>query len=179
VPIITVLVQDGVDDDRSALRFAEPLATVRLSGCTQIFKLTRKRPRESYRHRYEVETLEKLSIFSKAAPEAMASFQAFDEAALRDGAIPKTRSRSRGNIHLNTGCVEWANTAVAVFRPSRADESFLSITCCSEPHYTYIIATITIPRQTPSVTGRLLGSGKAGQTQAAHPFSCVESRIPL
>jgi AhpD family alkylhydroperoxidase len=38
---------------------------------------------------YDVKNLEKLSAFSKAVPKAMASFQAFDEAALADGAIPK------------------------------------------------------------------------------------------
>ena len=38
---------------------------------------------------YDITNLEKLSAFSKAVPEAMASFQAFDKAALADGAIPK------------------------------------------------------------------------------------------
>jgi AhpD family alkylhydroperoxidase len=38
---------------------------------------------------YNVANLEKLSAFGKAAPEAMASFQAFDKAALADGAISK------------------------------------------------------------------------------------------
>src|SRR4029077_1626313 len=38
---------------------------------------------------YDIKNLQKLSAFSKAVPEAMASFQAFDEAALADGAIPK------------------------------------------------------------------------------------------
>jgi AhpD family alkylhydroperoxidase len=38
---------------------------------------------------YDITNLEKLSAFSKAVPEAMASFQAFDRAALADGAIPK------------------------------------------------------------------------------------------
>jgi AhpD family alkylhydroperoxidase len=38
---------------------------------------------------YDVKNLEKLSAFNKAVPKAMASFQAFDEAALADGAIPK------------------------------------------------------------------------------------------
>ena len=38
---------------------------------------------------YDVKNLEKLSTFSKVVPKAMASFQAFDEAALADGAIPK------------------------------------------------------------------------------------------
>ena len=38
---------------------------------------------------YDVKNLEKLSTFSKVIPKAMASFQAFDEAALADGAIPK------------------------------------------------------------------------------------------
>src|ERR1700736_4501459 len=42
---------------------------------------------ESYM--YEIKNLEKLSAFSKAVPEAMASFQGFDKAALADGAIPK------------------------------------------------------------------------------------------
>jgi AhpD family alkylhydroperoxidase len=38
---------------------------------------------------YDITNLEDLSAFSKAVPEAMASFQAFDNAALADGAIPK------------------------------------------------------------------------------------------
>jgi AhpD family alkylhydroperoxidase len=38
---------------------------------------------------YDIKNLEQLSAFSKTAPEAMASFQAFDETALADGAIPK------------------------------------------------------------------------------------------
>ena len=38
---------------------------------------------------YDVKNLEKLSTFSKVVPKAMASFQAFDETALADGAIPK------------------------------------------------------------------------------------------
>src|SRR5258708_28030274 len=38
---------------------------------------------------YDVKNLEKLSTFSKVVPKAMTSFQAFDEAALADGAIPK------------------------------------------------------------------------------------------
>jgi AhpD family alkylhydroperoxidase len=38
---------------------------------------------------YDITNLEKLSAFSKAVPETMASFQAFDKAALADGAIPK------------------------------------------------------------------------------------------
>ena len=38
---------------------------------------------------YDITNLEKLSAFNKAVPEAMASFQAFDKAALADGAIPK------------------------------------------------------------------------------------------
>ena len=38
---------------------------------------------------YDVKNLEKLSTFTNAVPKAMASFQAFDEAALADGAIPK------------------------------------------------------------------------------------------
>src|ERR1700730_10349783 len=45
------------------------------------------RTQESYM--YDIKNLQKLSAFSKAVPEAMASFQAFDEAALADGAIPK------------------------------------------------------------------------------------------
>ena len=35
---------------------------------------------------YDITNLEKLSAFSKAVPEAMASFQAFDKAALNAGA---------------------------------------------------------------------------------------------
>jgi AhpD family alkylhydroperoxidase len=42
-----------------------------------------------YTHLYDVKNLEKLSALHKAVPKAMASFQAFDEAALADGAIPK------------------------------------------------------------------------------------------
>jgi AhpD family alkylhydroperoxidase len=38
---------------------------------------------------YDVANLEKLSAFSRVLPEAMASFQAFDKAALADGVIPK------------------------------------------------------------------------------------------
>jgi hypothetical protein len=38
---------------------------------------------------YDITNWEKLSAFSKAVPEAMASFQAFDKAALADWAIPK------------------------------------------------------------------------------------------
>src|SRR5580693_8564051 len=45
------------------------------------------RTQETYM--YDITNLEKLSAFSKAVPEAMASFQAFDKAALADGAIPK------------------------------------------------------------------------------------------
>src|SRR6266436_2053342 len=45
------------------------------------------RTQETYM--YDITNLEKLSTFSKVVPKAMASFQAFDEAALADGAIPK------------------------------------------------------------------------------------------
>src|SRR5258707_13148369 len=45
------------------------------------------RTQETYM--YDITNLQKLSAFSKAVPEAMASFPAFDEAALADGAIPK------------------------------------------------------------------------------------------
>ena len=42
------------------------------------------RTQETYM--YDITNLEKLSAFSKAVPEAMASFQAFDKAALNAGA---------------------------------------------------------------------------------------------
>jgi AhpD family alkylhydroperoxidase len=38
---------------------------------------------------YDMANLKKLGTIGKAAPEAMSGFQAFDKAALADGAIPK------------------------------------------------------------------------------------------
>jgi AhpD family alkylhydroperoxidase len=52
-----------------------------------VAQTTGARTQETYM--YDITNLEKLSAFSKAVPEAMASFQAFDKAALADGAIPK------------------------------------------------------------------------------------------
>lgn len=42
---------------------------------------------------YDITNLEKLSAFSKAVPEAMASFQAFDKAALNASATDKSWRR--------------------------------------------------------------------------------------
>src|ERR1700740_2286570 len=54
---------------------------------------------------YDVKNLEKLSTFSKVVPKAMASFQAFDEAALADGAIPKKYKELMAvAVGLNTHC---------------------------------------------------------------------------
>jgi AhpD family alkylhydroperoxidase len=38
---------------------------------------------------YDMQNLKKLGTLGKLAPDAMAAFQAFDKAALADGAIPK------------------------------------------------------------------------------------------
>ena len=57
------------------------------SSANCVAQTASSRTHETYM--YDITNLEKLSAFSKAVPEAMASFQAFDKAALADGAIPK------------------------------------------------------------------------------------------
>ena len=57
------------------------------SSANCVAQTASSRTQETYM--YDITNLEKLSAFSKAVPEAMASFQAFDKAALADGAIPK------------------------------------------------------------------------------------------
>ena len=79
------------------------------------------RTQETYT--YDITNLEKMSAFSRAVPEAMASFQAFDKAALNAGATDKSWRRLPSSpLHCAPG-LRWP-TAVPCSTESESRRRF-------------------------------------------------------